>query len=189
MQPLDIGIAILLLHGLLGAFDTLYNHEWDARLPSQPSAARELRLHAGRSAIYAVVFAGLARFEWHGAFVVVLVLLVLAEFLLTLIDSVEEDRTRQVSATERVVHMILGVTTGAWAGFVFFTGFIDWWSRPTALSSTAYGVVSWILTAYALGAALSAARDALASVRLARQARFLPPAVTAPRRRPAMAGR
>ena len=135
MQPIDVGIAILILHGLLGGFDTLYNHEWDARLPEQPFAARELQLHAGRSAIYAVVFAGLAWFEWHGAWVVVLALLVLAEFSLTLVDSVVEDRTRAVSATERVVHMILGVTTGAWSGFVFYTGFTDWWSQPTALSA------------------------------------------------------
>ena len=95
----------------------------------------------------------------------------------------------RVAATERVVHMILGVTTGAWAGFVFFTGFTDWAARPTALVPTAYGLVSWVLTAYALGAGLSAARDALASERLAHQAKFLPPSVTAPRRRPAMAGR
>jgi hypothetical protein len=189
MQPLDVGIAILLLHGLLGAFDTLYNHEWDARLPEQPYAARELKLHAGRSGIYAAIFAGLAWFEWHGAFVAVLALLVLTEFSLTLVDSVVEDRTREVSATERVVHMILGVTTGTWTGFVFFTGFADWWERPSALVGTAYGAVSWLLTAYAIGAALSAVRDALAADRLERQARFLPPEATSPRRRPMMAER
>ena len=37
-------------------------------------------------------------------------------FGLTLVDSVVEDRTREVAAAERVVHMILGVTTGAWPG-------------------------------------------------------------------------
>lgn len=188
MEPLDAGIALLALHGLLGAFDTLYNHEWDARLPEHPAAARELRLHAGRSALYAAVFAGLAWFEWHGAFVALLAALVACEFWLTLVDSVVEDRTRDVSATERVVHMILGVTTGAWSGFVFYTGFTDWWSRPTALTGTGYGVVSWLLTAYALGAALSSLRDAMTSVRLERLARYRPP--TSGSRRPAVvAGR
>lgn len=176
MQPLDVGIAILVLHGLLGGFDTLYSHEWDARLPLRPTAARELRLHAGRSACYVAIFGGLAWFEWHGAMLLVLAVVVLGEFLLTLADSVEEDRTRRVSATERVVHMLLGVTTGAWVGFVFFTGFADWWPRPTALTATAYGMVSWVLTAYAAAVAVSAARDALAALRLDRQARFLPPA-------------
>lgn len=171
MQPLDVGIAILLLHGLLGGFDTLYNHEWDARLPLQPYAARELKLHAGRSYIYAVIFAGLAWFEWHGAMVAVLALLALAEFGLTLVDSVVEDRTREVAAAERVVHMILGVTTGAWAGFVFYTGFADWWARPTGLSATGYGWVSGVLTFYAAAVVVSATRDAVAAWHLERQAR------------------
>jgi hypothetical protein len=176
MQPIDVGIAILLLHGLLGGFDTLYNHEWDARLPQRAGAALELKLHAARSAIYAVLFAGLAWFEWHGALLAVLAALVLAEFALTLVDSVVEDRTREVAATERVVHMMLGATTGAWAGFVFFTGFADWWPRPTALARTGYGWVSWLLTFYAVATAVSATRDALAAQRLERQARFRPPA-------------
>ncbi len=185
MQPLDIGIAILVLHGLLGGFDTLYNHEWDARLPQKPYAALELALHAGRSALYVPIFAGLAWFEWHGMLVVVLAALVIGEFTLTLIDSVVEDRTRAVAATERVVHMILGVTTGVWTGFVFFTAAIDWWSQPTAFSATGYGRVSWVLTFFALAVAVSAARDALASRRLGREARFVPPLRT---ERPALAG-
>jgi hypothetical protein len=187
MQPIDVGIAILVLHGLLGGFDTLYNHEWDARLPSKPYAARELKLHAGRSAIYVLIFAGLAWYEWHGALVVVLAAMVVAEFSLTLVDSVVEDRTRVVSATERVVHMILGVTTGAWAGFVFFTGFTDWWQRPTGLQPTAYGEVSWLLTFYALAVAISATRDAVAARHLDRQSKFLPPDEP-PDQRPVLAG-
>ncbi len=177
MEPIDVGIAMLVLHGLLGGFDTLYNHEWDARLPLKLYAARELKLHAGRSAIYVLVFAGLAWFEWHGVLVALLALLVLVEFGLTLVDSVVEDRTRDVAATERVVHMILGVTTGAWAGFVFYTGFTDWWPQATALTPTAYGVVSWLLTLYALAVAMSATRDAIAARHLDRQARRVPPEV------------
>ena len=185
MQALDVGIAVMILHGLLGGFDTLYNHEWDARLPQQPTAARELALHAGRSGIYGVLFAGLAWFEWHGALVAVLAVLVLGEFTLSLIDSVVEDRTRELSATERVVHMILGVTTGAWAGFVFYTACTEWWNRPTALAGTGYGLVSWVLTFFAVAVAISALRDALASRRLGRAARFLRPS---PSDRPALAG-
>ena len=186
MQALDVGIAVLVLHGLLGGFDTLYNHEWDARLPRQPTAARELALHAGRSGIYAVLFAGLAWFEWHGALVLALAILVIVEFTLSLIDSVVEDRTRQVSATERVVHLMLGVTTGAWTGFVFYTACTVWLNRPTALEGTGYGLVSWVLTFFAVGVAVSATRDALAARRLGREARFLPPGASD---HPALAGR
>lgn len=185
MQPVDIGIFILVLHGLLGGFDTLYNHEWAARLPQRPSAAGELRLHAGRSALYVPIFAGLAWFEWHGAAVALLATLVIGEFSLSLIDSVVEDRTRRVSATERVVHLMLGVTTGAWVGFVFHTAIASWWQQPTGFVATGYGRVSWLLTAFAGAVAISATRDALAARRLDRAARFLPPGRDA---RPAMAG-
>jgi len=169
MQPIDVGIAILVLHGLLGGFDTLYNHEWDARLPRQPYAATELKLHAGRSYLYVVIFGGLAWFEWHGAMVAVLAALVVAEFGLSLIDSVVEDRTRELSATERVVHMMLGVTTGAWSGFVFYTAFMEWWGQPSGLRATGYGAVSWLLTAYALAVIVSATRDAVAAHHLERR--------------------
>ena len=174
MQPVDIGIFILVVHGLLGGFDTLYNHEWDARLPYRPNAAHELKLHAGRSALYALIFPGLAWFEWHGAAVALLALLVITEFTISLVDSVVEDDTRRLSATERVVHLILGVTTGAWAGFVFHTAINSWWSQPTGFSATGYGRVSWLLTAFGAAVAISAVRDALAARRLDREARFLP---------------
>jgi hypothetical protein len=186
MQPIDMGIAMLVLHGLLGGFDTLYNHEWDARLPQRPSAALELKLHAGRSGLYVPIFIGLAWYEWHGAAVWALVTLVIGEFTLSLVDSVVEDRTRRVAATERVVHMLLGVTTGAWAGFVFLTAFTDWIAQPTGWRETSYGIVSWLLTAFGLAVGASAARDALAARRLDREARFLPPRDDRPR--PALAG-
>jgi hypothetical protein len=40
---------LLALQGALGAFDTLYYHEWRARLPAGGDSTRdELRLHAAR---------------------------------------------------------------------------------------------------------------------------------------------
>ena len=180
MQPIDIGIAILILHGLLGGFDTLYNHEWDARLPRKLYAARELKLHAGRSYCYVLIFAGLAWFEWHGWLVLGLAALVVGEFGLSLVDSVVEDRTRELAATERVVHMVLGVTTGAWTGFVFYTAFTDWWSQPTGWTAASYGLVSWLFTAYALAVAVSATRDAIAARHLDRRARGLSLETTEP---------
>lgn len=185
MQPIDVGIAILILHGMLGGFDTLYNHEWDARLPQRASAAGELKLHAVRSGLYVPIFIGLAWHEWHGAAVWALLALVVGEFTVSLVDSIVEDRTRRVAATERVVHLILGVTTGAWTGFVFLTAFTDWITQPTGWQPTSYGIVSWLLTAFGLAVAVSAARDAIAARRLDREARFLPPR---DRSRPALAG-
>lgn len=36
MSALDAALTVLVVHGALGAFDTLYCHEWQARLPKQP---------------------------------------------------------------------------------------------------------------------------------------------------------
>jgi uncharacterized protein len=187
MQPIDAGIAILVLHGLLGLFDSVFHREWSARLMRQPHAAAELKLHAGRAVLYVPVFLGLAWFEWHGATLAVLAGLVIGEFTLALAASVAREETRTVPATERAAHMVLGFSTGAWAGFVFFTGLSDWALQPAALSATGYGVVSWLLTAYALVFSLAAVRDSLAAGRLERQARYLPPVERGPRQ-PALIG-
>ncbi len=58
---------LLSFQSVLGAFDNLWHHEWEARLPQRVSARRELALHAAREALYGLVFLGLAWFEWRGA--------------------------------------------------------------------------------------------------------------------------
>ena len=66
---------LLAIQGVIGAFDTLYYHEWRARLPGLGKcAAPELRIHAVRDFLYAVLFASLPWVEWHGYAVIVLVL-------------------------------------------------------------------------------------------------------------------
>lgn len=175
MQPLDVGLAILLLHGALWVFDSLVNHGWYARLREDPRAAPELNLHALRAAAYAVIFGGLAWFEWHGAFVVMLAALVTSEFALSLAGAVLADRSRDVGRVERVVHLARGITTGAWAGFVFFTAFANWMALPTALAPMSYGWVSLALSAYAVAAAFVALRDARVATLLAARAKYLPP--------------
>lgn len=47
---------LLFAQGVLGAFDTLYYHEYKLRLPAQPHARHELQLHACRDFAYAVLF-------------------------------------------------------------------------------------------------------------------------------------
>jgi hypothetical protein len=59
---------LLVAHGLIGAFDTLYYHEWRARLPAHGSAVHaELWLHAVRDYLYAVIFATLPWVAWQGS--------------------------------------------------------------------------------------------------------------------------
>jgi hypothetical protein len=76
---------LLALQGVIGAFDTAYYHEWRARLPGLgPQAASELKLHAARDALYAVIFATLPWFAWQGLWTIALVAVLVAEIILTM---------------------------------------------------------------------------------------------------------
>ncbi|MGZ9057886.1 MAG: hypothetical protein ACXW13_01785 [Burkholderiaceae bacterium] len=166
MSSLDAALLVLVVHGALGGFDTLYCHEWQARLPKQPWAARELGLHSTRSFLYAVIFIGLAWFEWHGAFAWLLLAVFAVEYAVTLIDAVVEDRTRRLSRVERLVHMILGGTTGAYIALVAYHASMEWIGAPTRLQLTNHGVVSLILSIYGASVVVSAVRDVRASRKL-----------------------
>mgnify|MGYP000007470299 CR=1 FL=1 len=163
---IDIVITLLIIQGAIGAFDVLYNHEWDARLPSQPSAKLELKIHSIRAVLYAIVFAGIAWFEFHGAWVFALGGLLLIEILLTLWDFVVEDKTRKLSPGERIIHTVLAMNGGAYVGFLVYIFVTNWINLPTALHLISYGWASWVLTAYAIGVFLSGIRDGIASIRL-----------------------
>jgi uncharacterized protein len=166
MSALDVALMILVVHGVLGAFDTLYCHEWQARLPRQPWARHELTLHSLRSFLYAAIFLGLAWFEWHGAFAWLLFALFAIEYVVTLIDARVEDRTRRLSRAERLTHMILGATTGAYFALVAYHASLEWITAPTRLQFTSHGAVSLILTLYGVSVLISAVRDASASRQL-----------------------
>ncbi|HVE88154.1 MAG TPA: hypothetical protein VNA44_00495 [Burkholderiaceae bacterium] len=166
MSALDFALVVLVIHGALGGLDTLYCHELQARLPKQPWAARELQVHSTRSFLYAVIFIGVAWFEWHGAFAWLLLAVFAIEYAITLIDAVVEDRTRRLSRAERIVHMILGATTGAYIALVAYHASTDWIGAPTGLRLTDHGVVSLILSVYGAGVIVSSVRDARASRQL-----------------------
>jgi hypothetical protein len=155
-------LVVLLILGAMGAFDTIVFHELIGRLPRDPNARSELRLHAARDAIYAVLFASLAWLEPHGALVVAYVALFLAEIAITLSDFLVEDRTRRLPAGERVTHALMGITYGILLAFLAPT-FFTWYSEPTAFVSVGYGMLSWALTLFAVGVAASGARDVIAA--------------------------
>jgi len=102
----------------LGAFDTLYYHEWRAKLPAMgPLARSELQLHALRDFVYAVIFGTLPWVAWQGRYVLPLIVLLVVEIILTLWDFVVEDWIRKplggVYPGERVMHGIMGIAYGA----------------------------------------------------------------------------
>ncbi len=157
---------LLSILGVLGAFDTLYYHEWRARLPGwSASSGIELRLHAARDFIYALLFGTLPWLLWHGAWALVLFALLLTEIGITLADFIVEDRVRAsiggVYPGERATHAIMGIVYGAMLAHLVPV-VADSWQKPTALMFSPAAVpveLRWALTAMAAGVLLSGLRD------------------------------
>jgi uncharacterized protein (TIGR01777 family) len=158
-------LAVLLVTQiLLGGLDNLWHHEITERLPGKREARVEVALHAGRELCYALLFAGLAWWEWHGLFAAAVVAVLVLEVCITLADFVVEDRTRRLPTTERVLHTVLALNFGAMLAVLAPT-LLTWAWLPTALAPVDYGLASWLLTA-AAGALLAwSARNALAARR------------------------
>jgi hypothetical protein len=157
-------LILLGIQGLLGAFDTLYYHEWRLRLPAQPTARRELLLHAGRDFAYAMLFGTIGWVSWNGLLAWLLAAILLAEIVLTLCDFVEEDRTRRLPAGERVMHAVMGILYGLFLAN-FAPHLLRWSTLPTGFAPVSHGWLAWALSACAVGVFLSGLRDAASALR------------------------
>jgi hypothetical protein len=158
---------LLLLQGVLAGVDTVLNHEVLAKLPQKPSARPELATHVCRELIWTVLLFGLAWYAWQGAAAWVIAALLGAEVLVTGWDEFIENRTRVLPQNERILHVILTLNLGAIIT-VLYPLLREWGSRPTALAPTGYGILSWIISLFAVTALAWAVRDALARHRLRR---------------------
>lgn len=162
-------INLLIVQAVLGGYDVLWHHEWKERLPTRPESALEQKLHGIREIFYAVVFIGLAWWEWHGGYAWWLAALIALEMLLTAWDFVEEDRSRRLSASERVTHLVLSMNGGAYLALLF-TPWLAWSQAPTALSIVDYGICSRLLTGFGLGVFVWGMRDLCSGFLLTRTA-------------------
>ncbi|GLR13938.1 epimerase [Chitinimonas prasina] len=185
--PLDWVLNLLILQGLMGAFDTLYHHELTVGLPQRPGARKELTLHAVRALLYGVVFAALAHVGFHGLWVAAIAALVLVEVGLTLWDFVVEDNSRKLPSTERVLHTVLAINGGALFG-LYAWQLADWASLPSALVSLDTGWRGCLLSLFAAGIALSGVRDALAARKLGQAAATPNPFADLPHQRVLVTG-
>src|SRR5262245_12728245 len=161
---MDTALGLLILQGALGAFDTLWYHEWRQRLPARPTAARELRLHAVRDFAYALLFASLAWSEWRGWLAWMLGAVLAFEILITLWDFIEEDHSRPLPAGERVMHTVMAIVYGAFLANLL-PQLARWSASSTEFVAANHGVMSWLLTPMAAGVFLSGVRDLIASFR------------------------
>ena len=160
---MDVALGLLIAQGALGAFDTLFYHEWLQRLPARPTARTELRLHASRDFAYTIVFGSLAWVEFRGEFAWLLVAVLLFEIVITLWDFIEEDHSRPLPPGERIMHTLMAILYGAFLANLV-PQLITWSKGPTAFAPTSYGILSWLMTAMAVGVFASGVRDLLASM-------------------------
>ncbi len=168
-----IVLILLAVQAGLGAFDTLYFHEWRARLVARvPTTTDELRLHAIRDFVYAILFATLPILAWRGAWTGVLVVLLIVEIVVTMGDFIVEERVRKpmggVFPGERVTHALMGIVYGAMLGY-FVPVLRDWVSEPTAIAPDGAGIplaFTLLLLAMAAGVFVSGVRDTYALLQL-----------------------
>jgi len=135
---MTVALWLLAIQGVIGAFDTLYYHEWRARLPARGAlSAPELKLHAARDFLYAVLFGTLPWLAWPGGWTLLLIGVLVAEILLTLTDFVVEISVRKtlgdVYGGERVTHAIMGILYGAMIASLIPV-LVEWAALPTALA-------------------------------------------------------
>ena len=162
---------LLAIQGIIGAFDTLYYHEWRARLPRGGlGTAPELKLHAARDFLYAALFGALPWLEWQGIWVVVLAAVLLTEIILTLADFVVEIRVRKplgdVYGGERITHAVMGVIYGAMVANLLPVLW-RWLHLPTALTPTEMAApepLRFGLSVMSIGVFLSGVRDLYAAL-------------------------
>ena len=162
---LETAFILLILQGCMGAFDTLYHHEFKLNLPWQSTAKTELLIHAIRNFFYIIVFFSLAWTEWHGAYVWLFLLILIAEVFLTLWDFVEEDKSRILPGTERITHTMLALNYGLILAFLA-PSFWSWGHSPSGVVFVSHGFYSWVLTLFAIVVLIWSLRDGAAHFRL-----------------------
>lgn len=159
--------SLLALQIAMGGFDVIFHHELTERLAWQSNAAHELRLHAYRNAFYALLFTFFAWVQPHGVIAMAMILILVVEIVITLWDFVEEDRTRKLPASERVLHTLLAINYGAILALVLPL-LVAWSFEPTRVVIVNYGWGSAVLTFAGIGCALFALRDFFTSSRASR---------------------
>lgn len=168
---MTIALWFLFAQGVIGAFDTVYYHEWRARLPARGrEAAPELGLHAARDFLYGVLFCTLPWFEWRGAWVVLLIAVLIGEILLTLWDFVVEIKVRRnlgdVYGGERITHAIMGILYGAMIAYLVPV-LVHWWSLPSEFAfgpAAVPALLRYALSIMGIGVIASGVRDLYAAL-------------------------
>ncbi len=167
MDPMTAVLSLFLVSAVWGAWDTLWYHEYRARLVSRLDHTRtELRLHVVRDAVYVGLYAVLGFGEPTGVFAAFLATGLVVEIVATLADFVVEDRDRPaiggIAPGERILHTLMAISYGAMLALLL-PQLLSWLTEPTAL--TPHDAPLWLRAAVMLtsvGILGTALRDAAA---------------------------
>jgi uncharacterized protein (TIGR01777 family) len=161
--------SLIFVQLAMGAFDTIYHHELTERLPWRANQEHELALHATRNVLYAAIFVLIGWFETHGAWAYWLLVIPFVEVFITLWDFVEEDSTRVLPASERIVHTLVTLNYGA--VLCLLVPLLWQWSHDqTALKPAFHGFWSILLALSAAAVVVFGVRDYFAARRARRLA-------------------
>ncbi|MCH2202162.1 MAG: hypothetical protein MK102_09335 [Fuerstiella sp.] len=166
---MELTLTIMVAQGVLGAFDTLYFHEYVYRLPVHgPKVRGELQLHSFRDFVYGTLFLTLPFVKWQGLFALVLGLLILLEICITIwdfnIEVIERAHIGGVANEERGLHLIMAVVYGFFLAHLF-PNLWNWVSLPTGFAPQEKQP-PWIMIVcvfFGIGVLLSGIRDLAAS--------------------------
>ena len=150
---------------IMGATDTLVHHELTEKLAWRPQQTHELLLHAIRNIFYAIIFFGLATVQPSGVWAYAIITALCLELLLTLRDFAEEDLTRKLPMSERLLHTVLTANYGVVLALLIPVIWV-WGKSPTGLTPVWYGYWSLLLIFAAISVFIFGLRDFHAMARL-----------------------
>lgn len=166
---METALTIMTVQALLGAFDTMYYHEYRCRLPVHgPRVAGELRLHAFRDLVYGILFLTLPFVAWGGALAAVLAGLIVLEVCITIwdfnVEAVERQGIGGIADAERGLHIVMAVVYGVFLAHLA-PHLRAWLSEPTGFRPQDGVPVAFRVLGVALGTGvlLSGVRDYLAA--------------------------
>lgn len=162
----DVLWQLFAVQAVLGFADIVLHHELTQRLAWRPTAATELTLHGWRNLMYVVIYLCLGWTVPGGWWVAIIAAVFAAEIVITFWDWVEEDTSRTLPASERIVHGILTINFGVIVALLAPVLW-QWWNAPTGLLWITHGLWSWAASLFALVAGAFGVKDVLAGRRLA----------------------
>ncbi len=129
--------GLLLLIGLLGAFDVFVFHRRQARLVERKAARREAWLHVARGIVYTLQFALVPNVRFAGAWYAAFVALFVLDAAIAVADVLAEPASRRevggLPRGEYLAHIVLSVMVGAML-MSLGRATLGWASAPTGLA-------------------------------------------------------